>query len=229
MSSSAGPQWRAFLGSLADGDRRALLESGRTRRWSPGEMLLREGDRADTAIVLLEGIVKIHRTSSEGIDVVLNLSGPGELLGEVAAVRDAARSANATALTTVQAVVLSIPRLREFLAGHPRATLALLELALARVQVSNTRRIEFATSESLARVASRLVELAERLGVPGAGGAIEVELPISQEDLASWSACSRESTARALRTLRDLKVIETHRLRLVVLDLARLRSHEARL
>jgi CRP/FNR family cyclic AMP-dependent transcriptional regulator len=74
-------------------------------------------------------------------------------------------------------------------------------------------------------VASRLVELTERFGAERADGSLEVGLPINQEELASWSASSRESTARALRTLRELGLIETSRLRLIVRDLERLRSH----
>src|SRR5690242_692041 len=87
------------------------------------------------------------------------------------------------------------------------------------------RGIEFATAGSLARVSSRVLELAERFGEVRGDGTIEVPLPISQEDLASWSASSRESTARALRTLRELGRIETHRLRLTVLDVDALRRH----
>jgi CRP-like cAMP-binding protein len=89
--------------------------------------------------------------------------------------------------------------------------------------------MEFATSESLARVAGRLVELAERFGVKRADDSIDVALPITQEELASWSASSRESTARALRTLRGLKLIETSRRGMIVLDLEGLRSHSSRL
>jgi CRP/FNR family transcriptional regulator, cyclic AMP receptor protein len=69
------------------------------------------------------------------------------------------------------------------------------------------------------------VELTERFGDAREDGAVQVGLPVNQEELASWSASSRESTARALRTLRELGLIETSRLRMVVLDLERLRSH----
>ena len=91
------------------------------------------------------------------------------------------------------------------------------------------RRIEFSSSESLGRVASRLVALAERFGQRLDSGAIEVALPFAQDELASWSSSSRESTARALRTLRELGLIQTHRLHVTVLDLERLRAHAARL
>jgi CRP-like cAMP-binding protein len=194
-------------------------------------MLVRRGDLADSAILLRAGLVKIH-TSVEGAEVLLGLSGPGDLLGEAtaaAAFRDAYRSASATALQSVDGVVIPVASLRSFLAAHPRATLALLDLALTRLYIADARRMEFATSESLARVAGRLVELAERFGVRREGDSIDVALPITQEELASWSASSRESTARALRTLRGLNLIETSRRGLTVLDLEGLRSHSSRL
>jgi CRP/FNR family transcriptional regulator, cyclic AMP receptor protein len=218
-----------FLQSLPHAERTALLDSGRMKRWDSGELLVRRGDHADSAIVLIAGLVKIHTTTAEGGEVVLAFSGAGDLLGEVTAVRDSTRSANATAMEAVDGVVIPMAALRSFLARYPGATLALLDMSLSRLQIADLRRIEFATSGSLARVAARLIELAERFGVAGAGGAIEVTLPISQEELASWSASSLESTGRALRTLRRLELIETSRRRLTVLDLDGLVAHRPRL
>jgi CRP-like cAMP-binding protein len=102
-------------------------------------------------------------------------------------------------------------------------------MTIRRLYSADQRRLEFATAESLGRVASRLVELAERFGERRSDGAIEVALPINQEELASWSASSRESAARSLRTLRELRLVETRRMRLTVLDLEGLRLHSARL
>jgi CRP-like cAMP-binding protein len=219
----------SFLQSLLPGDRDGLLALGRARQWERGEFLVRAGDRADSAIVLQSGLVKIHKASGAGEEVVLGISGPGDLMGEVVAVRDTARSASATALESVDGAQIATAALRGFLAAHADASLALLDLTLTRLYVSDRRRLEFATSGALARVASRLVELTERFGSPRGDGTVEVGLPINQEELASWSASSRESTARALRTLRELGLIQTSRLRLVVLDLARLRAHAPQL
>ena len=218
----------SFLDSLGDDERDALIVAGQVRKWSRGDVLMRSGDRADSAILILSGLVKIHKTA-EASEVVLALRGPGDILGEITAVRDSVRAASVVALKPVSGVVISVSSLRAFLAEHPRAAIAFLELALTRLASSDTRRMEFATSGSLARVTSRLVELAERFGVPCAGGEVEVALPINQEELASWSASSRESTARALHTLRSLGLIETGRLSLLVRDLDGLRGHAARL
>jgi CRP-like cAMP-binding protein len=215
--------------SLLASDREALLQIGRRRTWTQDEVMVRDGARVDSAIVLLAGLAKIHKSTADGTDIMLGLSGAGDLLGEMSAVREAVRSATVTALQPVEAIVASVPDFRFFLSQHPRAALALLDLTLSRLYVADARRLEFGSSESLARVTSRIVELAERFGRRLDSGQIEVAMPFSQEELASWSASSRESTARALRTLRQLGLIETHRLRLTVLDLDGLRRHATRL
>lgn len=220
---------QSFMESLEERDRAALLELGHRREWQRGEVLFYAGDRADSAVVIIEGLLKIHKTTAEGSDVVLGLSGAGDLLGEISAVREAVRSASVTALESARGFVIAVPDLRAFLSDRPHATVGLLAMTLRRLYSADERRLEFATAETLARVASRLVELAERFGEALPDGSIDVALPINQEELASWSASSRESTARALRTLRELGLIETRRLRLKVLDLSALRLHSARL
>lgn len=220
---------QSFLELLLDRERDALLGAGRIRQWQSGEMLVRAGCPADSATVILSGSVKVHKTAREGAEVVLALLGAGDLLGEVSALREGVRSADATALEPVKGVALSVSALRAFLGSHPRASSALLEMTLARLHASDVRRIEFATAGSLARVATRLVELAERFGEQRYDGTIEVGIPLTQEELAAWSASSRESTARALHTLRELDLLETHRRKLIVRDLERLRPHTARL
>jgi CRP/FNR family transcriptional regulator, cyclic AMP receptor protein len=223
------PSPPTFLESLTAVERDALLSAGHVRRWSVGEVLFREGDTAGSAIVIVSGLVKIHKRGRDGDELILSLCGPGDLLGEVTAVQGAARSADAVAIEDVEAATVTVADLRALLARYPRLTLVLLELALRRLRLADQHRLEFAAAESLPRVTSRLLELAERFGVAGPDGTLVVAMPISQEELASWAAASRESTARALRTLRELGLIETHRKRMVVLDAGGLRQHASRL
>jgi CRP-like cAMP-binding protein len=220
---------KSFMESLSAADRDALLAFGRRREWSRGDAVVRSGEPADSGIIVLSGLAKIHKSAAHGEEVVFAIAGAGDLFGEMSAIRDAARSATVTALTSVDAVVLPAPELRSFFSAHPAAVTALLDLTLTRLYTADMQRLEFVAADSLGRVTSRLVELAERFGEPRDDGVIEVPMPFNQDELASWSGTSRESTARALRSLREIGVIQTHRLRLTVLDLERLRTHAARI
>ncbi|MGP0036047.1 MAG: helix-turn-helix domain-containing protein [Solirubrobacteraceae bacterium] len=66
---------------------------------------------------------------------------------------------------------------------------------------------------------------AQRALRPGNRGRIEVELPFSQEQLASWCRASREATVKALAALRALGCIATARRSVVIRDLEALRRH----
>jgi CRP/FNR family cyclic AMP-dependent transcriptional regulator len=223
------PSTPTFLEALAAPERDALLAAGHRRGWAAGEVLFRERDTAGSALVIVSGLVKICKRGQGGDELILSLCGPGDLLGEVTAVQGATRSADVVALQDVEAVVVAVADLRGLLTRYPPIALVVLELALRRLRLADQRRLEFASAESLPRVTSRLLELAERFGVGAPDGALVVDMPISQEELASWAAASRESTARALRTLRELGLIETHRKRMVVLDADGLRQHASRL
>ena len=224
------PSPPTFLESLTAAERDALLSAGHVRRWSVGEVLFREGDTAGSAIVIVSGLVKIHKRGRDGDELILSLCGPGDLLGEVTAVQGATRSADAVALEDGRgrrggrrrparaARALSPPRAGAARAGAPAS--AARRPAPARVR----RRREPAAGDEPPARAGRAV----RRGWAGRD-ARRSTMPISQEELASWAAASRESTARALRTLRELGLIETHRKRMVVLDADGLRQHASRL
>jgi CRP-like cAMP-binding protein len=72
-----------------------------------------------------------------------------------------------------------------------------------------------------------LLELSERFGQLTDGG-VAVEMPFSQEQLASWCGASREATVKALAALRSLHCISTGRQSLVIHDMAALRGHAQR-
>jgi CRP/FNR family transcriptional regulator, cyclic AMP receptor protein len=83
--------------------------------------------------------------------------------------------------------------------------------------------VEFGSSGTVARVAARLVELAEDHGQPGPGGLL-IGVPLTQVELAGWVGASREAVVRALSTLRTRGLLTTGRRAIRVLDLDGLRA-----
>jgi CRP-like cAMP-binding protein len=95
-------------------------------------------------------------------------------------------------------------------------------MVAGRLRDADSKRIEYLAQDTVGRVCSRLVELAERFGAPEADG-VHIELAITQEDLAGWTGSSREAVIRALRALRELGWIETRRRGVTQLDVEQLR------
>ena len=113
--------------------------------------------------------------------------------------------------------------LRRHLEHTPRVAVVLLQSVVSRFRESTLKRTEFANSDTMGRLAGRIVELADRYGQPE-GEAVAVESPLTREDLAAWTGASRAGAAEALRQLRDLGWIDADRRKLVVLDLDALRA-----
>jgi CRP-like cAMP-binding protein len=102
----------------------------------------------------------------------------------------------------------------------------LVLMLIDRLQAADEARLEFASHDVVGRVARRLVEMCERFGEDCEDG-IEVTLALSQEELAAWTASSREAVAKAMRLLRELGWVETRRRRVIVRDIDALRRYAA--
>lgn len=204
----------------------ALRRAGQVRRFRRGQSLFIEGDLAERVFLIDQGRVLISCTSPEGREIVLGLRGPGDIIGELSALDGEVRSATAVAIAEVEAVVAPASALSRAL-DEVSAAQELIAVLANRLRDADRKRLEFATLDTLGRVAERLLELADGFGTPRAEG-IDVALPLSQEQLASWCGASRESTVKALATLRALNCISTGRQSLVIHDVAALRHHAHR-
>ena len=216
-----------FLGLLGEADRHDLEAIGTPRRASRGQAILAEGQVADRVILLRGGHVKVVASGADGQQVVLAFRGPGALLGEQAIVDHAPRAAGVVAVEPVDMLVVAASAFRRYLAERPQIASALVALLSRRLRDSDRRLVQFATSDTLGRVAARLVQLCDEYGRRGADGDVHIALPLTQEDLAGWTGASLESTGKALRQMRDLHWVSTARRSITVHDVEALRQRAA--
>ena len=216
----------SFLALLDHGERDALHDLGVARAFPRGAVLMFEHEPGERVMILLAGRVKVSRVEQDGREVMLSLRDAGDVLGELAFIDGQPRLATVTALEPVSALVIPSQAFRAHLERAPRVAVALLEVVTRRFRETTLKRAEFAASDTIGRLAARIIELAERYGEPTAGG-VTVRLPLTHEELAAWTGASRAGVAQAFRTLRELGWIETERRRLVVRDLEALRARAA--
>jgi len=197
----------------------ALLRAeGRPRKFRTGAALFHEGDHSDWVGLIVKGRVKVSCYGADGRERLVAVLGPGELLGELSAIDGEPRSATATALEPLDAHVLTSDEFVALLERNPAATLGILRSVTGRLRDSDKRRVEFGALDTIGRIASLIVELAERYGEK-TESVIAIRLPLSQEELAGWAGASREAVVKALRQLRARGWIETARREIRVLDL----------
>jgi CRP/FNR family transcriptional regulator, cyclic AMP receptor protein len=217
---------RSFLARLTDPEQDALKGLGLRRTFPDGAVLMFQDEHDERLILLLRGRVKVTRTGAGDHELLLAIRDGGELLGELSFIDGLPRVATVTALEPVDAVILGATEFRAHLEEHSTVALALLESLSARFREATLKRLQFAASDTLGRLASRIVELAELYGEQTDDG-LFVAMPISHEELASWTGASRAGVAQSLQTMRELGWVSTERRSLIVRDLDSVRARAA--
>ena len=215
-----------FLASLSSDEREALIELGVRRSFPRATVLMFQNEPDGRVMLLLAGRVKVARLDDDGHEMLLSIRDPGDLLGELALIDGLPRIATVTALEPVEALVTAAEAFRLHLECTPRVAVALLEVVTRRFRETTLKRSQFSASDTMGRLAARIVELAERYGESSEEG-VTVVSPLSREDLAAWTGASRAGVAHALQSLRELGWVETERRALLVRDLQALRARAA--
>jgi len=215
----------SFLALLDDVDRSAVLDLGVARAFPRGAVLMFEREPGERLMILLAGRVKVAAAGENGHDVLLSIRDPGDVLGELAFIDGEPHSATVSALEPVKAVVISSRVFRAHLETAPRVAVAMVTIVTRRLRETTVKRSQF-SADTIARLAARLVELADRYGAD-TGDGLEIGLVLSQHELAEWTGASRAGLAKAMQTLRELGWIETQRRRIVIRDIDALRRRAA--
>lgn len=175
---------------------------GRLLRCGAGERLSTEGDKDQRVFVIETGEVKISLAVLSGAERVIGVRGPGELIGEMAALDGSPRSATMETRDSAKIYVLTPDAFQQFLRAHPEASFDLL-MVLARRLRDLVEQHAVRSEELSSRVAWRLTQLCEDAGL--------TRLSLTQQELADWIGATREATARVLGDFRQAGLVTTGR------------------
>ncbi len=196
----------------------ASMSDGGLRR---GEILFNEGDEGDQLYVVIDGKIKLGRTSPDGRENLLAILGPGQMFGELSFFDPGPRSATATAVTDVTLKSLGHEALSPVLATHPDVAQALLNQLAGRLRRTNEVVGDLVFSDVPGRVAKALLDLASRFGRRADDG-IHVNHDLTQEELAQLVGASRETVNKALADFASRGWLRLEPRSVVILDLERL-------
>ena len=125
------------FGALGEADLAALGACVRARRYGAGDMVFHEGDPGATMLVVAEGTLVAVTQRADGRGEMLNRMGEGEVMGEMAFLDPAPRSATVRALSEVVAYELDHDAMGVLRQQAPAAVAAIVALAIRDV----TRRL----------------------------------------------------------------------------------------
>jgi CRP-like cAMP-binding protein len=209
-----------LLASLSESDRRDVLASTRRRRFGKGEVLVHEGDPADSLHLVVSGRLAVRVATSSGDNATLNILGPGDYFGELSLLdgRQPARSASIVALEPAETLSLAASAFRDLRQRHRSAEQLLLTLLARRVEELSARLLETMYDGLDRRVYRRLAELGRVYGDSEATDG-PVVVPLTQEQLAELVGGTRPSVNQVLQRLAERGVVQVGRGRVTLVDL----------
>jgi CRP/FNR family transcriptional regulator, cyclic AMP receptor protein len=183
-----------------------LAKFATVRHFEADDEIFAKGDPGNALCGVLMGRVCIYTVSSEGEEAILNILEPGEIFGEIALLDGGPRTASARAMKPVDLLQIHRDHFNPFLHEHPELGVSMLPVLCGRIRM-NVEFIEDAVFLHLpARLAKRLLSLAEVHGKPEARG-IRIGFRLSQQDLAHMIGATRERVNKELSLWREKGLI----------------------
>jgi len=184
----------------------ALLERHMLVRYPKGAGLFSMGSPADVVFAVLTGLVKVHSSRPGSDPVLVELAGPGDLVGYADfADADGERSQlfQATALTNCCVALFTRHQISEVLKGlEPEALLRMAEAINSMWSSVVYRYATFLGMSLRKRLELVLEELAERFGVPDSRGTLLLP-ELAQEELAEMIGSSRPMVSKLLTEMTE--------------------------
>jgi CRP-like cAMP-binding protein len=188
------------------------------------ETVFARADPAPSVYLVLAGSVRIGTLSSSGKRITVEIFQRDDLFGEVAAIDEGARSADAAAMGRVELLALPVATFREVLTHSAPLANNLLRLATARLR----RTYSLLEDASLRTIEQRLAKQVLYLVKLGATGDVRVRLSVQmhQDELADLLGITTRSIINVLNKWRgeDLVSFDGRTARLTILDIGRFRA-----
>ena len=205
-------------------DQLALLaRSVGTQIFERNEAIFHQGSDGSTLYIIVHGQVRIFTTSEAGQELTVTIFRDSDFFGDMALLDGGPRAASAEAMCRTTTLTLHRAAFLHTIDACPPIAASVLEVLTARIRQSNSVAAQLANLSASQRVVRQLCELASRYGIAD-GGAIRIDLHLTQDDLASLSGTTRETVNRVLSTLRDQGLIRVERARVSVLKMQQLEN-----
>ena len=198
-----------------------ILANARSLRIAKDMAIFEQEDDARSFFLLLDGHVRVVKTTPDGQQVIVRYISPGELLGIAQAL--GRTTYPASAIAAVDCVVLAWPGKlwSEFSARYPTFGASTYKTVGTRLQQAHERVVEMSTEQVEQRVAHALLRLVNQTGRKTENG-ILIDFPISRQDIAEMTGTTLHTVSRLLSAWEAKGIVRSGREKVTVVEPHRL-------
>jgi CRP/FNR family transcriptional regulator, nitrogen oxide reductase regulator len=171
-----------------------IVSAAQERKFESAQVIFCQGDSVRQVLLLISGCVKLLQVGANGHEVMLRLSGPGELIG-VAESHIRNRNSTARAQQPCTALAWDISTFETIFERHPFLRRNMLNMLLQYLEEMHERFREISTERVAARLSSQILRMMHKVGRQVDGG---IEISISREELAQLTGTTLFTVSRLL-------------------------------
>jgi CRP/FNR family transcriptional regulator len=186
-----------------------------------GTVIFAEGDLPQGIYCICSGYVKLSISTSAGQTAIVDVAGPGDILGLRALLSGKPHALTAEALEEARFGFIQKDGFLDFLSRNVDVSLRLAQKLAAQLYQAYQEMSDIGLKRSDERLVELLLRLSQSYGEETPEG-IQLRIKLSQEELAEMIGTSRRNLSRSLTKLKRLGIIATHRRALIILDNAAL-------
>jgi CRP-like cAMP-binding protein len=178
---------------------------------------------SSSIFMLKMGRVKISRYSNDGKEMIMAFINPGEVFGEMSYLGEGERTDIAIAVEPSYICAINKNDFTRFIEKNPSLNLKLTRVIGLKLKSYSERIEDLVFKDAKQRVISFLIKLAEDNGKK-VGDQFFVKSFLKHQDIADLTACARQTVNDVLTDLREKKIIDSDRKKLIVNDLEKLKA-----
>ncbi len=206
---------------LAPAELDGIIQKARSLRIAKDQAVFEQEGDAHSFFLLLDGHVRVVKTTPDGQQVIVRYISPGELMGIAHAL--GRTTYPASAIAAVDCVVLAWPGQLwpELAASFPNFGAGTYRTVGARLQETQARVVELATEQVEQRVAHAILRLVKQTGRKTDEG-ILIDFPISRQDIAEMTGTTLHTVSRLLTAWEEKGLVKSGRQKVTVVEPHRL-------
>ena len=198
----------------------ALSRQAIRKKMVRGQALFLQDDPADEMFLIKGGRIKLTKFLEDGKELTLDIRKSGDFVGENMFSEEGVYPVSAFCLEDTLTCGFSRSQFEQLILAHPKVGLRVIKNLSERISWLTSRVGSLAVTNIEDRLYRVLSSVAREHGLKGQQG-VEIQFPLTHEDLGFLTGAHRVSITRAMKTLKNAgKIIhEDKRLILPALDM----------
>ena len=190
-------------------------------RFRKGEQVYAQGERSKYLYVVLSGRLRVSMARTDGFEFLLEIMGPGALMGEGPALDGGPRFASSVATEDSELLRFPVGDLPAAIERNPELAPALLSVTAAKQRNLANRLLALTMASPKSRIAEMLFRLSGSYGVQQ-GSHIVIETRLSHEQIAALVGVTRVTVTRAMQDLTAAGILKVEGSSIQILDTQKL-------